>query len=187
MKLILAIGGSSGSTYALKLIQWLQANVPTQVRPELVFSSNALINWEMENGAFEPAQLGLPIYNNRDFFAPFASGSARYDAMVIIPASMGLIGRIANGISDDLISRAADVMLKERRKLIIVPREAPYNLVHLRNMTALCEAGAIICPASPSFYSQPADIDALVMTIIHRIIDLLGIDSQSKRWGSESL
>lgn len=187
MKLIIAIGGSSGSIYALKLIQWLQTHVAEKVHPELVFSSNALINWEMENGAFEPTQLGLPVYNNRDFFAPFASGSARYDAMVIIPSSMGLVGRIAHGISDDLICRAADVMLKEKRKLIVVPRETPYNLIHLKNMTTLCEAGAIICPASPSFYSRPTDIDALVMTVVHRVVDLLGIDSKSERWGSEKL
>ena len=118
-------------------------------------------------------------------FVPFVSGSAKFDAMVVIPASMGTIGRIAHGFSDSTVARAADVFLKERRKLILVPREAPYNLIHLRNMATLTEAGATIIPASPSFYSKPKTITELVDTIIARVLDHLGIEHKLvKRWQS---
>lgn len=186
MKLVIAVGGSSGSIYAKKIIDWLAHLNAKDIHTDLVFSKNALINWEMENP--NPiASLPFKVFANTDFFAPFASGSAGYDAMVIIPCSMGLIGRIANGISVDLISRTADVMLKERKKLILVPRESPYNLIHLRNMTSITEAGGIICPASPSFYQHPETIDDLVMTIIYRVLDLLGIENSSYRWGTEEI
>ena len=116
-------------------------------------------------------------------FVPFVSGSALFDAMIIIPTSMGTMGRIANGVSDTTIARAADVFLKERRKLILVPRESPYNLIHLRNMAALTEAGAIIIPASPSFYGQPQTIVDLVDSIVARVLDKLGIENHlAKRW-----
>ena len=116
-------------------------------------------------------------------FVPFVSGSARFDARVVIPASMGTIGRVANGVSDSTVARAADVFLKERRKLIFVPREAPYNLIHLRNMATLTEAGAVIIPASPSFYSKPATIAELVDTIVARVLDHLGAEHRlGKRW-----
>ena len=118
-------------------------------------------------------------------FVPFVSGSAKFDAMVVIPASMGTIGRIAHGTSDSTVARAADVFLKERRKLIFVPREAPYNLIHLRNMATLTEAGATIIPASPSFYNKPKTITELVDTIIARVLDHLGIEHKlAKRWQS---
>ena len=118
-------------------------------------------------------------------FVPFVSGSARFDAMVVVPASMGTIGRIATGISDGTIARTADVFLKERRQLVLVPRESPFNLIHLRNMTSLAEAGATIIPANPSFYTQPPSIEALVDTIVARILDHLGVDHQlTKRWQS---
>ena len=122
------------------------------------------------------------IYENNDFFVPFASGSSDYDTMIICPASMGTIGRIAGGISDDLVCRSADVMLKERRRLIIVPRETPYNLMHIRNMETLTLAGAVICPASPSFYSRPETINDLVMTVVERIISLAGFEADTYRW-----
>jgi len=116
-------------------------------------------------------------------FVPFVSGSARFDSMVVIPASMGTIGRIAHGTSDSTVARAADVFLKERRRLILVPRESPYNLIHLRNMATLTEAGATIIPASPSFYTKPKTITELVDTVVARILDHLGIDHQLvKRW-----
>jgi 4-hydroxy-3-polyprenylbenzoate decarboxylase len=121
-------------------------------------------------------------YQNSDYYAPFASGSSKYESMIICPASMGTIGRIANGTSEDLICRTADVMLKERRKLIIVPREAPYNLIHINNLKTLTLAGAIICPASPSFYSNPKTVDELVLTVVDRIIDLAGFNSKGFRW-----
>ncbi len=123
-------------------------------------------------------------FDNGDMFASPASGSAGWDAMVVVPASMGSVGRIAGGVSGDLISRAADVMLKEGRKLIIVPRETPLSLIHLRNLTTLAEAGAVVLPASPSFYSHPADIDALCATVSDRILARLGVKSHSGfEWG----
>ena len=121
-------------------------------------------------------------YSNKTFYAPFASGSSQYDTLIICPASMGITGRIANGTSDDLIARTADVMLKERRRVIIVPRETPYSLIHINNMKTLTLAGAVICPASPSFYSNPKTIDELVMTVVDRITDLAGFDSNCFRW-----
>jgi 4-hydroxy-3-polyprenylbenzoate decarboxylase len=179
-KIVIAIGGSSGAIYAQRLIEKLSAK---KLQLDIVFSSNAKINWELELGTFNDSQIKGNVYSNKDFFAPFASGSAKYDSMIICPSSMGLLGRISNGISNDLITRAADVFLKERRRLIIVPREMPYNLIHLKNMTALTEAGAIICPATPSFYSKPKTIEAVIDTVIDRVIDLAQIDNESYRWG----
>jgi 4-hydroxy-3-polyprenylbenzoate decarboxylase len=115
--------------------------------------------------------------------APFASGSAGYHALVVIPCSMGTLGRIAAGISDDLITRAADVQLKERRKLILVTRETPLNLIQIRNMATVTEAGGIICPATPSFYSLPTNMEELALTVVHRVVDLLGLNIDSYRWG----
>lgn len=186
-KIVIAIGGASGSIYARTLLDKLYLLNKAELHIDVVLSANAHINWELEMGPLVPESLHYKIYRNDDFFAPFASGSAGYDAMVLIPASMGQVGRIANGISDDLITRTADVMLKERRRLILVPREAPYSLIHLKNMTVVTEAGGIICPASPSFYSNPRDIAELVMTIADRIIDLLGIDHRTYRWKTETL
>ena len=114
--------------------------------------------------------------------APFASGSARFDTMVIIPCSMGTLGRIASGTSDDLIARAADVILKERRKLILVARDTPLSLIHIRNMATITETGGIICPAVPSFYSKPKSIEEVAMTVVNRVIDLMGLENKSYRW-----
>ena len=127
----------------------------------------------------------IECFSNDDMFASPASGSAGWDAMVIVPASMGCIGRIASGVSSDLIARAADVMLKERRTLIVVPRETPLNLIHLRNLTTLAEAGAIVMPASPSFYSRPADLDAACRSVTERIVSRLGIAAPHYRWGDK--
>ncbi|MFM2392884.1 MAG: hypothetical protein RLZZ546_866 [Bacteroidota bacterium] len=182
MKIVIGIGGSSGSIYAKQLIEKLIALNIKDVA--IVMSSNAKINWNHEIGSFEESSYPYKVYDNKDFFAPFASGSAKYECMVICPCSMGLLGRIANGISDDLLSRAADVMLKERRKLIIVPRETPLSLIHLKNMTALTEVGAIICPAMPSFYSKPKSIEEAINTVIDRVIDLMNIKHDTYRWGS---
>lgn len=178
----MAVTGASGSIYALKLLEKLQhlKNPPEEIG--LIFSETAKEIWESETGKkYSPAPPAKE-YNNKSFYAPFASGSSHYDTLIICPASMGTIGRIANGTSDDLIARTADVMLKERRRLIIVPREAPYNLIHLNNMKTLTLAGAIICPATPSFYSNPETIDDLVMTVVNRILDLAGFESNSFRW-----
>jgi polyprenyl P-hydroxybenzoate and phenylacrylic acid decarboxylases len=181
-KIVLAITGASGSIYAYKLLgrfHGLQAPVEEIA---VIFSNTGKEIWESEIGSKFHNEGSAKEYDNNKYHAPFASGSSKYDTMIICPASMGTTGRIANGTSDDLIARTADVMLKERRRLIIVPREAPYNLIHINNMKLLTEAGAIICPASPSFYSNPKTIDDLVMTVVDRIIDLAGFDSNGFRW-----
>ena len=181
-KIVLAITGASGSVYALKLLANLQQLKSPPEEIAVVFSDTAREIWEAETGQKYSASFPAKEYSNKSFYAPFASGSSRFDTMIICPASMGTIGRIANGTSDDLIARTADVMLKERRRLILVPREAPYNLIHINNLKAVTEAGAIVCPASPSFYSNPKTIDDLVMTVVDRIIDLAGFDSNGYRW-----
>ena len=181
-KIILAITGASGSIYAFKLLEKLQQLKITPEEIAVIFSETAKEIWEAEIGKKFSPNLPAKEYSNKTYFAPFASGSSQYDTMIICPASMGTTGRIANGTSDDLIARAADVMLKERRKLIIVPRETPYSLIHINNMKKLTLAGAIICPATPSFYSNPKTIDDLVMTVVDRILDLAGFDSNGFRW-----
>jgi 4-hydroxy-3-polyprenylbenzoate decarboxylase len=118
-------------------------------------------------------------------FASVASGSAQWDAMVVVPSSVGTIGRVASGVSQTLIERAADVMLKERRRLIFVVRETPYSLIHIRNMATLTEAGAIILPAAPSFYSHPQDIESLCLTVTERVLSLLGIEGDFYSWGDK--
>ncbi|MDA3867372.1 MAG: UbiX family flavin prenyltransferase [Salinivirgaceae bacterium] len=179
----IAISGASGAIYALRLINKLK-NLTDQVAGlSVVFTQNASEIWKQELQAPLPKGDKITIYTNNNFYAPIASGSSKTNRMIIIPASMGVIGRIAHGTSDDLITRAADVMLKERRQLIVVPREAPYNLIHIRNMEALTLAGAIICPATPSFYQQPKTIEELVDSVIDRIIDLMGISHDTFRWG----
>ena len=180
--IILAVTGASGSMYAAKLLEKLQTLKSPPASIAVVFSDNAKAIWEYETGKKYKTKAPAKEYDNKDFFVPFASGSSDYDTMIICPASMGILGRIANGTSDDLIARAADVMLKERRKLILVPRETPFNLIHIRNMETLTLAGAIICPASPSFYSRPKTIDDLVMTVVERIISLAGFDAKTYRW-----
>ena len=181
-KIILAITGASGSIYAKLLLRKLRNLKTPPAEIAVIFSDTAREIWIAETGEkYTPENPGKE-YNNKSYYAPFASGSSQYDTMIICPASMGTIGRIANGTSDDLITRTADVMLKERRKLILVPREAPYSLIHINNMKTLTLAGAIICPASPSFYSNPESIDDLVMTIVDRIIDLAGFDNNGFRW-----
>jgi len=181
-KIILAVTGASGSIYALRLLEKVMAIESPPDEIAVILSDTAREIWLYEIGtkpAFNPP---AKEYENNSFLAPFASGSTLYDTMIICPASMGTIGRIANCTSDSLITRAADVILKEKRKLIIVPREAPYNLVHIRNMETLAMAGAIIFPASPSFYSKPQSIDDLVDTVVSRILKLAGFDVPGFRW-----
>ena len=181
-KIIVAITGASGSVYAERVLIRLSGLKKPPAEIAVVFSDTAKEIWVHETGRKIKLPKLAKEYDNNSFFAPFASGSANYDTMIICPASMGTVGRIANGTSDDLIARAADVILKERRKLIIVPREAPYNLIHIRNMETLTLAGAIICPASPSFYSRPGSIDDLLDTVTDRIISLAGFDAETFRW-----
>ena len=181
-KIIIAITGASGSIYAKKLLMKLQILKDGPKEIAVIFSDTAKEIWAAETGNKYMAEHSAKEYQNNTYYAPFASGSSSYDIMIICPASMGTIGRIANGTSDDLIARTADVMLKERRRLILVPRETPYSLIHINNMKTLTLAGAIICPATPSFYSDPKTIDDLVMTVVDRIIDLAGFSNNGFRW-----
>lgn len=183
-KVVLGIGGSSGSIYAKLLLDKLRTLQDQFDDCGIIMSDNAKINWEIEIGDQSYQDYGFRVYDKRDFNAPFASGSARYDTMIICPSSMGILGRVAHGVSNDLMTRAADVILKERRKLILVPREMPYSLIHIENMKLLALAGAIICPASPSLYSKPKTIEEFALTVVDRVLDLAGFDISSFRWGS---
>lgn len=182
-KIVVAVTGASGSVYADLLLKKLLL-LNTQVDElALVMTENARAVWKIELGNENYSGFELKHFTQQDFDAPFASGSGQYQTMVIIPCSMGTLGRIASGISNDLISRAADVILKERRKLVCVIRDTPYNLIHIRNMETITLAGGIICPATPSFYSRPKTIEELAATVVDRVIDLIGLDNESYRWG----
>jgi 4-hydroxy-3-polyprenylbenzoate decarboxylase len=181
-KIIVAISGASGSIYAKILLDKLSSIKSQWVDMGIIITDNAKIVWETEIGDKSYESYATKYYDKNDFMAPFASGSANYNIMVIVPCSMGTVARIASGISDDLISRAADVVLKERRKLICVVRETPYNLIHLSNMETITRAGGIICPASPSFYSKPKTIEEAVSTVIDRVIHLAGLEIDSFKW-----
>ena len=182
MKIIVAIGGSSGSIYAKILLDRLKIIVNQTQAVGVVMSDNAIYNWELEIGPWSKDEYPFTFYNKMDFMAPFASGSAKYEVMLVCPCSMGLLGRIAAGISTDLTTRAADVILKERRKLILVTREMPLSLIHIRNMETVTLAGGIICPATPSFYGQPMTIEEVAGTVIDRVLDLSGLEWHSFRW-----
>ncbi len=182
-KLAIGIGGASGSIYAKVLLDKLSHFSAEELRVGVVMSKNAKFNWEFELGNADYRQYAFNFYENNDFMAPFASGSANYDTLIICPCSMGLMGRIATGVSTDLITRSADVMLKERARLILVPRDTPLSLIHINNMKLITEAGGIICPASPSFYSKPKDFEALAATVIDRVLDLAKLKIDTFRWG----
>ena len=183
MKIIVAIGGSSGSIYAKILLDRLKIMVNQMEAIGVVMSDNAIYNWKLEIGVWQPENYPFKFYQKMDFMAPFASGSAKYEVMVVCPCSMGLLGRIASGTSTDLITRAADVMLKERRKLILVIREMPFSLIHIKNMEMVTLAGGIICPATPSFYGKPISVEDVAGTVIDRVLDLSGLEWKSFRWG----
>lgn len=183
-KIAVAISGSSGAIYAKLLLDKLAELPEEKYEIAVVMSENARLNWELEIGDKSYDWYEFKMYEKNDFFAPFASGSSLYKCLIVCPCSMGMLARIAQGISNDLISRAADVMLKERRKLILVPRETPFNLIHLENMTRLTRAGAIICPAIPSFYSKPQNTKALLTTVVDRVLQLAGLEVDAFRWGS---
>lgn len=182
-KIVVAVTGASGSVYAGLLLKKLLLYKDQWEEVSVVMTENAKEVWKIEQGNEEFRDLPLKFYQPQDFNAPFASGSGQYDTMIIIPCSMGTLGRIASGISNDLISRAADVVLKERRKLICVVRDTPYNLIHIRNMETVTLAGGIICPATPSFYSKPTSIEEVAATVVDRVLDLAGIDIKTYRWG----
>ena len=182
-KVVVAVTGASGSIYAADLLQKLSQIKDQWTELALVMTTNAKEVWntELENDSWK----NLPVkqFTTTDFSAPFASGSGQYDTMIIIPCSMGTLGRIATGVSNDLITRAADVVLKERRRLICVVRDTPYNLIHIRNMETVTLAGGIICPATPSFYSKPKTIEAVASTVTDRVLDLAGFSIKTYRWG----
>ena len=184
-KIIVSVSGASGSIYAKVLFDKL---VQLKEQIEMVgvlMSDNAKYVWETELNNSDYNNYPFTFYEKMDFMAPFASGSANYGTMIICPCSMGTMGRIATGISNDLTTRAADVILKERRKLIIVARETPLSLIHINNMKIITEAGGIICPATPSFYSKPQTFEALAATVIDRVLTLSGIDNKSYSWGAK--
>lgn len=185
-KITIAITGASGAIYAQLLINRLLSIKDQWSELAVVITDNAKQIWEteIENNTYKT--LPVKLFSNKDFNAPFASGSGQYNTMIIAPCSMGTLGRIANGISNDLITRAADVILKERRKLICVVRDTPYNLMHIKNMEAITLAGGIICPATPSFYSKPKTIEELALTVVDRVIDLCGLSIQTYRWSSDN-
>lgn len=182
-KIVVAITGASGSIYARLLLGKILAMKDQYDELGMVMTENAKQVWETETGNDEYKNLPVKNYSTTDFTAPFASGSGKFNTMIILPCSMGTLGRIAAGVSNDLITRAADVVLKERRKLICVVRDTPYSLIHIRNMETVTLAGGIICPATPSFYSLPKTIDEVAATVVDRVLDLAGFDIKTFRWG----
>ena len=181
-KIILSITGASGAIYAKLLLQKFE-KLKSQIETVgVVMSDNAKIVWSTELGDESYKKIKFKTYHKNDFNAPFASGSAKFMTMVVCPCSMGTLARIASGISNDLTTRAADVILKERRKLILVTRDTPLSLIHINNMKTVTEAGGIICPASPSYYSKPKNIEELALTVVDRVIDLCGLEQKTFRW-----
>ena len=184
-KIVVAITGASGSVYAKVLLTKL-CQLKDQIEElGVVMTENAKDVWQTELENDDYKNFDVKYFGQQDFYAPFASGSGQYSTMIIIPCSMGTLGRIATGISSDLITRAADVILKERRKLICVARDTPYNLIHIKNMETITLAGGIICPATPSFYSLPKTIEEVAATVVDRVIDIAGLQQNSYRWGEK--
>jgi 4-hydroxy-3-polyprenylbenzoate decarboxylase len=184
-KIVVAVTGASGSIYSRLLLDKLGGLKEQWAELAVVMTENAKEVWRTELGNESYRDYPFPFFSQQDFMAPFASGSGRYNTMIVIPCSMGTLARIATGVSSDLITRAADVVLKERRKLICVVRDTPYNLIHIRNMETVTLAGGIICPATPSFYSRPATIEAVAATVVDRVLDLAGLKISTFRWGDE--
>ncbi|MBT4478467.1 MAG: UbiX family flavin prenyltransferase [Flavobacteriales bacterium] len=184
-KIIVAVTGASGSIYAKVLFEKLQ-KLSNQIEEiGVVMSDNAKFVWETELGNTDYNKLPYTFYEKQDFMAPFASGSANFKTMIVCPCSMGTLGRISSGISNDLTTRAADVILKERRKLILVARETPLSLIHINNMKTITESGGIICPATPSFYSNPTSFEDLASTVVDRVLTLSGFEHNSFSWGEK--
>jgi 4-hydroxy-3-polyprenylbenzoate decarboxylase len=185
VKIAVAITGASGSVYAKVLLDKLILAKDQYNEVSIVMSNNAKEIWKTELGNEDYNNYPFRYFDKYDFSAPFASGSAKYNVMIVAPCSMGTLGRIAHGVSDDLVTRAADVILKERRKLILMVRDTPYSLIHIKNMELVTLAGGIICPATPSFYSLPKTIEEVAATVVDRVLDLAGIDISTYRWGQE--
>jgi 4-hydroxy-3-polyprenylbenzoate decarboxylase len=182
MKLVIAATGASGTIYLQRLLEQID---PAAHEIHLVLSDYAKQVAKQEVGSLKIPK-GILQHGDRDMNVPFVSGSAKFDAMIIVPCSMATIGRIASGSSDSALLRAADVFLKERRKLIVVPRETPWNLIHARNVATLLEAGAIVLPAIPSFYSRPSSVTEIADTVVWRILDQIGLPSpRAYRWADK--
>jgi len=183
-KIIIAITGASGSIYAKRLIEKLEKYSDKIKNLEVVFSDAGKQVWDFEiNEVLKPTN--FRIFENTNLFSPIASGSAKYDTMVIIPCSMGTVGRIANGISNDLISRATDVIIKERKKLIVVPRETPFSSIHLNNLKIISDNGGVVIPANPSFYHKPQTVTEIIDTVVDKVIEHIGFSSGAKEWGTD--
>ena len=182
MKIVLAATGASGTLYLQRLLDQIDASA-NEVHLVLSAHARQVATEEVDQLKVPP---GVRQHAENDLNVPFVSGSARFDAMVIVPCSMATLGRIASGSSDSALLRAADVFLKERRKLIVVPRETPWSLIHARNVVTLLEAGAIVLPAIPSFYSRPQSVADVVDTVVWRILDQIGLPNpRAYRWKSE--
>jgi len=182
-KIAVAVTGASGSVYAKVLLDKLNHLQKQISEISVVYSDNAKDVWKLELGNTDYLNYPFKVFEKENFMAPMASGSAKYDVLIICPCSMGTLARIANGTSNDLITRSADVILKERKKLILVTRDTPLSLIHINNMKTITETGGIICPAAPSFYSKPKTFEELAATVVDRVLDLAGIDVKTYRWG----
>ncbi|MFO7723476.1 MAG: UbiX family flavin prenyltransferase [Bacteroidales bacterium] len=182
INLLVAVTGASGAIYAQRLLKKLESLRSEVERVAVVFSKSGEDVWRHELGS-DPDQLPFARYQNNDFFTPPASGSGKFNTMIIIPCTMGTMASVAQGLADDLIARAADVMLKERKKLIIVPREMPFNLIHIRNMEQITLAGGIICPAIPSFYHKPESLEDVVDSVVNKVLQLAGFHIAAFAWG----
>ena len=185
-KIVVGITGASGAPYAKRMLDLLRERSDVEIG--VCLSSTAPEVWALECGGDIREAIGghFPIWGMRDYKAPFASGSAGWHAMAIVPCSMGTVARIAHGISDTLLTRAADVMIKERRTLVVVPREMPLSVIHLENLTALARAGVVIQPAMPSFYGKTKTLEQAVDTVVGRTLDQLGLEHDLlRRWGAK--
>jgi len=182
MKIVVGITGASGAVYAHLLLKKLAGLTDQYDRVDIVLSETASEVWKYELPGESLDQHSFKIWDPNSFWAPMASGSAGYDTMIIIPCTMGTMGRIASGLANDLITRTADVMLKERKKLILVTRESPLSLIHIRNMETITLAGGVICPANPGFYQKPTSIEELVGTVVDRVLGLAGLEVGGYRW-----
>ncbi len=177
-----AVTGASGAVYAKVLFDTLLQHKDKVGNIAIVMSDNAKYVWQFELDNTDYKNYPFIFFEKNDFMSPIASGSSSYMALIICPCSMGTLGRIASGVSNDLVTRAADVMLKERRKLILITRDTPLNLIHIKNMETVTLAGGIVCPATPSFYSKPKTFEDLAKTVTDRALSLTGIEVNSYRW-----
>lgn len=183
MRIVVAVTGASGSAYAQRLLDQLAAS---EHEVHIVMSKYArmVADLELDGGLRIPPEVAS--HSLKSMNAPFASGSNPFDAMAVVPCTMGALGRIAHGVSDDLLLRAADVMLKERKTLILTPRETPLSLIHVKNFELLIQAGATLIPANPSFYSRPQSVQDLIDTVVGRVLDHLGVAHDlTHRWQEE--